>query len=74
MAYLGKPREELDRKIIERGKSALKRLEDGLEDTPFLVGERLTADAKAAAIVQERFNATTTGKVEDTHGWLTPVG
>lgn len=42
MAYLGKPASELEPKLVERGKAALQRLEDGLEDQDFLVGPRLT--------------------------------
>ena len=40
--YLGKPVSALDPKLVERGKAALKRLDDALADTPYLVGERLT--------------------------------
>ena len=42
MAYLGKPRHELDSKLVERGRAALQRLEDGLGDTLFLVGEQVS--------------------------------
>jgi glutathione S-transferase len=42
MAYLGKPRDSLDAKVVERGAAALARLEAQLELTPYLVGERLT--------------------------------
>ena len=42
MAYLGKPREDLDAKLVERGKAALQRLEDGLEETAFLVGDSVS--------------------------------
>ncbi|ATQ42375.1 glutathione S-transferase family protein [Caulobacter mirabilis] len=42
MAYLGKPRHELDAKLFERGGAALQRLEDGLEETAFLVGDRIS--------------------------------
>ena len=50
MAYLGKPREELDAKLVERGRAALQRLEDGLEDTPFLVGDNVSlADVSLVA-------------------------
>jgi glutathione S-transferase len=42
MAYLGKPRHELDSKLVERGRAALRRLEDGLETTPFLVADKLS--------------------------------
>lgn len=40
--YQGKPVSELEPRIVERGKAALQRLEDGLATTPFLVGERPT--------------------------------
>ena len=36
--YLGKPVSELEPRLVERGNGALQRLEDGLADTPFLVG------------------------------------
>ena len=50
MAYLGKPRHELDAKIIERGKAALQRLEDGLDETAFLVADRISlADVSLVA-------------------------
>ena len=50
MAYLGKPREALDAKLVERGRAALQRLEDGLEDTPFLVGHNVSlADVSLVA-------------------------
>jgi glutathione S-transferase len=42
MAYLGKPASDLDAKLVERGKAALQRLEDGLDGQDFLVGARLT--------------------------------
>jgi glutathione S-transferase len=38
--YLGKPVADLDPKLVERGTAALRRLEDGLAASPFLVGER----------------------------------
>ncbi len=40
--YLGKPVETLEAKLVERGASALARLEVQLALTPYLVGERLT--------------------------------
>ncbi|MCF8505270.1 MAG: glutathione S-transferase family protein [Caulobacter sp.] len=50
MAYLGKPREELDPKLVERGRAALQRLEDALEDTAFLVGDQVSlADVSLVA-------------------------
>jgi glutathione S-transferase len=36
--YQGKPAAELEPRLVERGKAALQRLEDGLAQTPFLVG------------------------------------
>jgi glutathione S-transferase len=42
MAYLGKPREDLDPKLVERGAAALQRLETQLAQTPYLVGDSLT--------------------------------
>lgn len=40
--YLGKAATELEPRIVERGRMALQRLEDGLAAQPFLVGDRLT--------------------------------
>jgi glutathione S-transferase len=37
--YLAKPAAELEPRIVERGKAALQRLEDGLAASPFLVGD-----------------------------------
>lgn len=42
VAYLGKPVESLDAKLVERGAGALARLETQLAMTPYLVGEALT--------------------------------
>ncbi len=42
VAYLGKPRESLEPRLIERGDAALARLETQLKQTAFLVGARLT--------------------------------
>ncbi len=42
MAYMGKPASELDAKLVERGNGALSRLETQLQQTAYLVGERLT--------------------------------
>lgn len=50
MAYLGKPKHELDAKLVERGRAALRRLEDGLEGAPFLVGDNVSlADVSLVA-------------------------
>jgi glutathione S-transferase len=40
--HLGKAVADLEPKIVERGKVALQRLEDGLSASPFLVGEALS--------------------------------
>jgi glutathione S-transferase len=40
--YLGKPVRDLEPRIVERGKAALQRLEDGLAASPFLVGGAVT--------------------------------
>ena len=42
VAYLGKARESLDARLLERGEAALARLETQLKQTPFLVGSRVT--------------------------------
>ena len=42
MFYLGKPRSDLDAKLLERGGAALKRMNDALEGSAFLVGNTLT--------------------------------
>ncbi len=42
MLYLGKPREELEQRLVERGGQALARLETQLRQAPFLVGEQVT--------------------------------
>jgi glutathione S-transferase len=42
LAHLGKTLADLDPKVIPRGIAALQRMEDGLADTPFLVGAALT--------------------------------
>ena len=50
MLLLGQRKEELDPKLVEKGEAALKRLELGLEEGPFLVGGRLSlADAALVA-------------------------
>ena len=40
--YQGKAVEDLEARLVERGNGALVRLEQGLKDTPFLVGEAVT--------------------------------
>jgi glutathione S-transferase len=40
--YQGKPVEDLEPRLVERGNAALARLEQGLQGSPFLVGDRVT--------------------------------
>lgn len=40
--YLGKPVQALESRLVERGAGALQRLELGLADAPFLVGDRVS--------------------------------
>ena len=40
--YLGKAVADLEPRIVERGKAALRRLEEGLASAPFLVGQTLS--------------------------------
>lgn len=42
MRYLGKAREEIDARLLERGAAALARMQQALEASPFLVGEGVT--------------------------------
>ncbi|WP_343698645.1 glutathione S-transferase family protein [Caulobacter sp.] len=42
MAYLGKSRDAVEARLVERAEQALARLETQLQQTPYLVGERLT--------------------------------
>lgn len=42
MRYLGKAREEVDARLLERGAGALARMQQALESSPFLVGEGVT--------------------------------
>jgi len=42
LTYLGRPRESLDARLVEKGYAALARLEIQLQATPFLIGQRLT--------------------------------
>lgn len=42
LRYLGKTAAELEPRIVERGKAALQRLEDGLASSRFLVGDALS--------------------------------
>ena len=52
--FQGKPVAELDPKIVERGKAALQRLDDGLAKTPFLVGGAVSlADVALVAYTRE---------------------
>ena len=40
--YRNRPVADLDPQLVERGKAALQRLEDGLAATPFLVGDEVS--------------------------------
>jgi glutathione S-transferase len=40
--FLGRPVAELEPRLVDRGKAALRRLEDGLAASRFLVGDRLS--------------------------------
>ena len=52
--YQGKPVADLEPRIVERGKAALQRLEDGLAASPFLVGEAVSlADVALVAYTRE---------------------
>ncbi|MBR7619356.1 glutathione S-transferase family protein [Phenylobacterium sp. 20VBR1] len=52
--FQGKPVADLEPKIVERGKAALQRLEDGLAASPFLVGDRVSlADVALVAYTRE---------------------
>jgi glutathione S-transferase len=42
VAYLGKRVEDLEPRVMPRGEAALQRMEDGLADTPFLVGDAVS--------------------------------
>jgi glutathione S-transferase len=48
--YMGKPVAELEPKLVERGNGALKRLDEALEASSFLVGDRISlADVSLVA-------------------------
>ena len=50
VVYMGKPVAELEPRLVERGKAALQRIEDGLAGSDFLVGDRATlADVSLVA-------------------------
>lgn len=50
MLYLGKPREDLEPRLVERGRQALERLETQLQQSPFLLGQQVTlADVSLVA-------------------------
>ena len=52
--FQGKRVADLEPKIVERGKAALQRLEDGLAKTPFLVGNSMSlADVALVAYTRE---------------------
>ena len=52
--FQGKPLADLEPRIVERGKAALQRMEDGLQASPFLVGDRVSlADVALVAYTRE---------------------
>jgi len=52
--YQGKPLADLEPRLVERGKAALQRMEDGLATSPFLVGGSATlADVALVAYTRE---------------------
>jgi len=52
--YQGKPLADLEPRLVERGKAALQRVEDGLATSPFLVGGSATlADVALVAYTRE---------------------
>jgi glutathione S-transferase len=52
--YQGKPVADLEPRLVERGKAALQRMEDGLATSPFLVGASATlADVALVAYTRE---------------------
>jgi len=52
--FKGVPLTELEPKIFDRGKAALQRMEDGLADSPFLAGDRVSlADVALVAYTRE---------------------
>jgi len=52
--FQGKAAADLETRIVERGKAALQRLEDGLAGSPFLVGEAVSlADVALVAYTRE---------------------
>jgi glutathione S-transferase len=56
MKYLGRPRAEVEPRVIERGEAALRRLDEALAGRKFLVGEALTL-ADIALVAYTRFAA-----------------
>ncbi len=56
MKYLGRPRSELDPKLVARGEAALKLMDHALAGRTFLVGEALTL-ADIALVAYTRFAA-----------------
>lgn len=52
--FQGRPAADLEPRIVERGQAALRRLEDGLATSPFLVGEAVSlADVALVAYTRE---------------------
>jgi glutathione S-transferase len=74
MLFLGKPKAELDRKLVERGEAALARLELGLEanGSGYLVGQRLSlADISLVAYTRwAHEGGFDLGRYPAIHAWI----
>jgi len=55
MLFLGKPRDQLDPRLVERGEAALARLELGLHDGPYLVEGGLLTLADISLVAYTRW-------------------
>lgn len=75
IAFLGKPREEVEPRLIERGEAALARMEQALGKSAFLVGEKPTlADVALVAYTRVAheggFNLARYPAVRTWVGWV----
>lgn len=73
--YAGKAVSELEARLVERGNSALQRLEDGLASSPFLVGEALSlADVALVAYTRVAHEGGfDLGRYPRVHAWVKRV-
>jgi len=73
--YMGKAVADLDPRLVERGKAALQRLEDGLTGRTFLVGDSLTL-ADIALVAYTRMAGEGGFNLQDypsVQGWISRV-